>query len=142
MKKIMMSLAVLLFATAAYAGDHNQPLSVLFQSASTYVPAMKVCRDGDFLRHKTKDYITLRTCSNPPLDCETIHKRLLQPVVSVAQRCAKTSGREGNNCVLWESYRLDQSKVKVFSYSSEQNLIDGKNGRLAGTYTIPACVNK
>lgn len=133
----MMSLIAFLFTASAYAGEFSQPVSVLFQSASTWVPALKVCRDGNYLKHKKKDYIAVEYCeSDSNRNCKVVHKRLLQPVVSVAKRCAKTMG---DNCVVWESYPLDQSKVKVFTYTSEHNMEEGRGGRLNGTYTIPNC---
>lgn len=140
MKTIMTGLIALLFTASAYAGEFSQPVSVLFQSASTWVPALKVCRDGNYLKHKQKDYIAVEYCHNDSgTNCEVVHKRLLQPVVGVAKRCAKSTGRDGNHCAVWESYPLDQSKVKVFTYTSEHNMREGKGGRLNGTYTIPNC---
>ena len=138
----LVTLMVVVFAMPAFAGEFSQPDSVLFQTASTYVPALKVCRDGNFLKHKSKAAITVPYCADNNLNCNEVKKTLLQPVVSVTKRCVKTFGRDGSQCKEWQSYPLDQSAVRMRTYTSESAASDGKGGRVSGVYKIPPCVKK
>lgn len=140
MKTLMITLVSLLISTSAFAGEFSKPLSVHFQSASTYVPATKVCRAGDFLKHRSKEFITVTVChsENGNGNCEVVRKRLHQPVVSMAQRCAQHIAGD-QECTVWESYRYDQSRVRVMGYNSQRDMEEDDNGRMIGWYKIPAC---
>lgn len=141
--KALVLIASALFAFTASAGEYSKPASVLFQSASTYVPATKVCRDGDVLKHKTKATIEVEYCnesdSGSKSNCKVVSKVLAQPVVSTAVRCAEFKGGDDNNCAAWESYTLNQSSVNIWTYNSKKDANDGDGGRITGKYTIPAC---
>jgi hypothetical protein len=142
--KVVVIIASALFAFTASAGEYSKPSSVIFQSASTFVPATKVCRDGDVLKHKTKAAIELEICeesdSGSKYNCKTVSRPLAQPVVSTAQRCAQyESDSNGGDCLAWETYTLNQASVKVWTYLSKKDMADGRNGSVTGTYTIPAC---
>lgn len=130
--KSLVLLVSTLVAFSAFAGEYSKPASVLFQSASTYVPAEKVCRDGNTLKHKTKASIVVNYCDDNGANCTAVTKTLSQPVVSTAQRCAKF---QSDDCVAWETYTLNQATVNVWTYSNA----DGDNGYVSGKYTIPAC---
>jgi hypothetical protein len=143
--KALVIIASALFAFTASAGEYSTA-TVLFQSASTYVPAAKVCRDGNYLKHKTKAAIDVTTCdessSGYDYNCKTVSKTLVQPVVSTAQRCKTFEpDSSGGDCLVWESYTLNQAAVKVWVYNSKKDMEDGRNGSVKGKYTIPACAN-
>lgn len=129
--KALIIVASALFAFSAFAGEYSKPASVLFQSASTYVPAEKVCRDGKVLKHKTKASITVPYCNDNGSNCTYVSKALSQPVVSTAQRCAQFASDE---CVAWETYTLNQATVNMWTYDQK-----GENGFISGKYTIPSC---
>ena len=110
--KLVIVLASAMFALTAVAGEYSKPSSVLFQSASTYVPATKVCRDGDTLKPKGKSSITYETCdeseSGSKYNCKMVTEILLQPVVSTAYRCDEFTGSDDQHCAqdgraLWNS---------------------------------------
>lgn len=129
--KALIIVASALFAFSAFAGEYSKPVSVLFQSASTYVPAEKVCRDGNVLKHKTKAAITVSYCDDNDANCTYVSKALTQPVVSTAKRCAQYASDE---CVAWETYTLNQASVNIMSYNDD----DVATG-VVGKFTIPAC---
>ncbi|MBY0384358.1 hypothetical protein K2X05_04295 [bacterium] len=143
--KALVIIASALFAFTASAGEFSKPASVTFQSASAWVPAAKVCRDGAFLKHKTKATIAVEYCKNEGSsgkgsNCYIVNKPLLQPVVSTAARCAVFTGKDDSGCAQWETYTLDQSKVTVWFYNSQKDMENGDRGWTNGTkYTIPAC---
>ena len=142
--KALILIASALFAFTASAGEYSKPSSVLFQSASTYVPAAKVCRDGNTLKHKTKATIEVQYCdessSGSDYNCKVVSKPLAQPVVSTAYRCESYTGTDDKDCAKQVAYKLDQSKVTVWFYNSKKDMEDGDNGWTNGTkFTIPAC---
>ncbi len=141
--KALVIIASALFAFTASAGEYSKPASVIFQSASAYVPAEKVCRDGNTLKHKTKATIEVEYCdesgSGYKSNCKVVSKVLAQPVVSTAVRCADFSGTDDKDCAVWESYTLNQASVNIWTYSSKKNASDGKGGSITGKFTIPAC---
>ena len=138
--KSLVAVIALLGSFSAFAGEISEPDSVYFQAASTYVPADKVCRDGNYLRHKTKSVIEVSYCSNDAeTNCDVVSKKLVQPVVGVAKRCVKTSGREGSRCLAWETYPLDQSTYNVTVYSSSTAQERSQGGRVKGPYSFPDC---
>ena len=141
--KIAIVLASALFALTAVAGEYSKPASVLFQSASTYVPAAKVCRDGNYLKHVSKAAIQVEYCdeseSGSKSNCKIVSKPLVQPVVSTAYRCGSFSGSDDQNCDQWIPYTLNQATVNVWSYSSAKNMSNGKDGSVTGKYTIQIC---
>ncbi len=143
--KALVLIASALFAFTASAGEYSKPVSVTFQAASAWVPAAKVCRDGNVLRHKTKATIAVEYCKNESStgqgsDCYIVEKPLVQPVVSTAQRCADFTGKDDGQCAVWETYTLDQSSVRVVFYNSKKDMDNGDRGWTNGTkYTIPAC---
>ncbi len=141
--KLAIVLASALFALTAVAGEYSKPTSVYFQSAATWVPATKVCRDGNYLKHKTQATIDIEICgesdSGSNYNCKTVSKELLQPVVSTAYRCGAYSGSDDKTCTEWVPYTLNQASVKVLTYSSKKNANDGKGGTVTGSYTIPGC---
>lgn len=143
--KALVIIASALFAFTASAGEYSKPLSVQFQSASTWVPAQKVCRDGNYLKHKTKATIEVEYCnesdSGSKSNCKIVSKPLVQPVVSTAYRCAAYTGSDDNQCTKWVPYTLNQASVKVITYSSKKDMEDGENGTITGKYTIPACAS-
>ncbi len=141
--KALVIIASALFAFTAAAGEYSKPSSVVFQSASTYVPATKVCRDGNVLKHKTKATIEIEICdesdSGSEYNCKTVSKALVQPVVSTAYRCESYSGSDDQVCEKQVAYTLNQAQVNVWTYSSKKNMSDGKGGTVTGKFTIPAC---
>jgi hypothetical protein len=141
--KALVIIASALFAFTASAGEYSKPVSVYFQSASTWVPAAKVCRDGNVLKHKTKATIEVEYCnesdSGSKSNCKIVSKVLAQPVVSTAQRCADYSSSDNNDCDVWETYTLNQASVNVYKYNSKKDMENGDRPTLAGKYTIPAC---
>lgn len=142
--KALVIIASALFAFTASAGEYSKPSSVLFQSASTYVPAAKVCRDGNYLKHKTKATVEVEYCnesdSGSKSNCKIVSKPLVQPVVSTAYRCEDYTGQDDGTCVKEVAYKLDQSKVSVWFYNSKKDMENGDKGWTNGTkFTIPAC---
>jgi hypothetical protein len=141
--KALLLIASALFAFTASAGEYSKA-TVTFQAAATWVPAAKVCRDGNVLKHKNKATIEVQYCdeseSGYKSNCKTVSKALVQPVVSTAQRC-KTfeSDSSGGDCLVWETYTLNQAAVPVWVYPSAKDMSDGRNGSVKGKYTIPAC---
>jgi hypothetical protein len=141
--KALVLIASALFAFTASAGEYSKS-TVTFQAAATWVPASKVCRDGNVLKHKTKATVEVKYCdesgSGYDFNCKIVSKALVQPVVSTAQRCAKfESDSSGGDCLAWETYTLNQAAVPVWVYNNKKDMEDGRNGSLKGKFTIPAC---
>lgn len=142
--KAIVLIASALFAFTASAGEYSKPSSVTFQAASAWVPAEKVCRDGDVLRHKTKATIAVEYCKNEGSagtgsNCYLVEKPLVQPVVSTAERCAVETGKDDGQCAVWETYTLDQSSVLLWGYKSQKDMFENEKGTIIGKYKIPAC---
>lgn len=142
--KALLIILVSAFGISSFAGEFSKPLNVNFQAASTFVQATKVCRNGDMLQHVSKDETSVEICdesdSGSEYNCRIVSKPLIQPVVSTAQRCAKTASDSSNGrCLVWETYTLNQSSVKVISYNSLKEMEDGRNGKVTGKFVIPSC---
>lgn len=122
-------------AFSAFAGEYSVS-KVYFQSAATWVKAENVCRAGNVLKHKTKASVQVAYCDDNDANCTYVTKALVQPVVSTAQRCAKfESDSSGGDCLVWETYTLNQASVKIYTYADS----DSNEFSVTGMYTIPAC---
>ena len=140
--KFVLSTALVLGSLHAFAGEFSKPSSVLFESASTWVEGLNVCRDGNFLKHKKKDAVKVKYCqgnAKSGVNCKVVTKKLLQPVRSQTLRCSEFSGKEDSGCVQWEEYVLDQTSVILWGYKSKKDLEQDDHGRIIGKYTIPSC---
>ena len=144
--KALVLIASALFAFTASAGEYSKS-TVTFQAAATWVSAKNVCRDGNVLKHKTKETVEVEYCeeseSGYKHDCKIVSRPLIQPVMSTAQRCKVFApDSSGGYCVTWETYTLNQSSVAVWFYKSKKDMDEGSKGWTNGTrYTIPSCVN-
>ena len=142
MKAFVIALAM---SFAASAGEFSSYQRILFQTASTYVPANKVCTEGGNLFHKGKTEIGVEYCSggsNDRANCHTVFKPLVQPMQSTAQRCARFTGHDQSTCATWETYSLNQGPtVKIDIWASEMEWSDGKGHSplRVETFVLPAC---
>lgn len=142
MKALIIALALIVTGTASAEVKVITP--VLFQSASTYVPSTKVCTANGNIYHKTKATIEVTNCdessSGYDYNCKTVSKALVQPMKSKAQRCAKyESDSSGGDCLVWESYALNQGVTgKITVYASEKAADQNQGGKVT-TFAIPAC---
>ena len=137
MKTIVFIIGALLTVTAAQAGEYSHYSRVNFQSASTFVPSNKVCRNAGMLYHKTKPTLQVSICDDNNANCRTETRRLEQPVVSSAKRCAQY---DGDDCVAYEMYTLKQGPTaSVQIYSSYEDYEDGRTPKSSKKFTLPAC---
>lgn len=142
--KALLLVASLFVSAAAFAGEYTAYQGIIFQEASATIPANKVCIKGDVLLHKTKEFAKIVNCEESGNNCSIYYRRLEQPVSSTAQRCkAGVSGSDskyGCKGADLESYALVQGPVvKTYKYRSYNDLLDRKNPRSTGTYTIESC---
>lgn len=137
MKTIVFVIGALLSVSAAHAGEYSHYSRVNFQSASTWVPSNKVCLSNGNIYHKTKATITVTDCDHGTSNCVTQTRRLEQPMVSTAQRCAQF---RGDDCVAYETYTLKQGPTATVQiYSSFKAYEDGRTPNSTQKFTIPAC---
>ena len=134
--KLIVILAATLMSLSALAGEYTNFGKIQFQSASTWVPANKVCQDAGFLYHKTKDFVVVNYCNDSGSDCTTKSKALVQPMNSTRQRCASYSG---DNCSAWITVPFNQGTVKAEVYSSMSAMSDNKSPKSTYSYTVEAC---
>lgn len=144
MKSMIIVLALLAVGTAS-AGEYSVMSKVVFQSASTFVPANKVCTQSGNIFHKTKSSIEVPYCdesdSGSKSNCKIVAKPLVQPMKSKAQRCAKfESDSSGGDCLVWETYTLNQGKSgKITVYVSKDAYEAGSSPVAVKTFAIPSC---
>ena len=142
MRVITMGLLAL-FAMGASAGEYTTFQKIIFQSASTFVPADKVCQSGKTLYHRSKKTIEVEYCnggSNDRANCKVVSRPLVQPISSTRQRCSKM---ESDECVEWVTVPLVQGPtVKVKHYNSYNDMIDGQREVSESTVVLPKCTNK
>ena len=137
MKTIVFIIGALLTVASAHAGEYSHYSRVKFQSASTFVPSNKVCRNGNMLYHKTKPSLQVTICNDGNTECRTETRRLEQPVVSTAQRCAQYNG---DDCVAYETYTLKQGPMAtVQTYGSYDDFEDGRTPLAPKKFALPAC---
>jgi hypothetical protein len=137
MKFIAIIVGALLSTAAAHAGEYTHYNRINFQSASTWVPSNKVCQNGGMLYHKTKPYIEVTVCEEGNKDCRTSVRRLEQPMVGSAERCAKWNG---DDCVAYETYVLKQGpSAKAEVYASYNDYEDGRSPKSVTKFQLPAC---
>lgn len=137
MKTIVFIIGALMTVATANAGEYSHYSRINFQSASTFVPSNKVCRNGSTLFHKTKEFLQVTICDDGGTDCRTETRRLEQPVVSTAKRCAKYVD---DNCVAYEMYTLKQGPTATVStYASYNDFEDGRTPLATKKFALPAC---
>ena len=134
--KTLMIIASILIAGTAMAGEYTDYGRITFQKASTWVPANKVCSQGGFLYHKTKEFVAVDYCDDDNNNCKTVYKALVQPVNSTRQRCSKM---EDDECVAWTTVSFVQGTVKADVYESMSALHDDEAPKSSFSYTVDAC---
>ena len=142
MKAIVLALSLLVSGTAF--ANVTEVSKILFQSASTWVPANKVCHADGMFFHKTKSAIAVEYCSNSrgTGNCETVYRSLIQPIKSTKDVCVKTTGRE-KNCVATKTVAYNQSlTATVATYRGADDAVKGIGPVKTSTFTIPACAKK
>lgn len=136
--KALIVMAMLFAGSSAFAGTYTQFGKILFQKASTYVPANKVCQLDGMLYHKTKKSIAVDYCNDDDQDCVTVNKALVQPVKSSRKRCAQ---KDDNHCLAWETVSFVQGTVKAKVYRSLSALQDDEAPIRVYSYTVENCHN-
>lgn len=138
MKTLLLAVSFLV-SSVSFAGEFTTYQSIIFQSASSFVPANKVCQSGNHLYHVSRSTIDALYCDDEGRNCVADARPLKQPVVSTAQKCAQFNGPD-DGCSKWVSYTLKQGPVvKTYTYRSQKDWEDGKHYVSQGTYKIPAC---
>lgn len=138
MKALLLALSVLV-SVPAFAGEYTSFGRILFQSASTFVPANKVCQLNGTLYHKTKATVAVEYCRAENSDCYIVNKPLVQPMKSTRQRCAAFSGRDEGGCHAWETVAFNQGTVKVEVFGSRHDMEEDRNPVRTYTYTVDKC---
>jgi hypothetical protein len=142
--KTLLSFFVLLLAGNALAGEFTEFGRIHFQSASTWVPANKVCQRNGFYYHSKKDSVAVEHCpgdDNPgSANCKVTYKKLEQPMMSTRKRCAATDSSDRGECVKWEIIPYKQGPiVPVNIYDSLHSLEENRAPKAVRSFTIPNC---
>lgn len=140
MKALILALSVLASASAA-AGEFTYFGRIFFQSASTWVPANKVCQSGGYFFHKTKSAIEVCRDDRDHGSCRKSEMRpLVQPIVSTRTICVRSAGGDNDRCLETGSAAYVQSpKAPVAVYRNYQAFDKNHAPARNYTYTIPAC---
>jgi len=138
MKRPFIITGLLLFSLIAHAGEFTNFSSILFQNASTWVPANNVCKENQNLYHKNRDYIEKVRCFGADQDnCEVWERiPLVQKIKSMRVRCSLNSN---NECRAYESVRFDQPNVLVEIFNSKRSFEDSEKPVDSFWYRIPEC---
>lgn len=136
--KNLIAIAALVLAGSAFAGEYTNYSRVLFQSASTWVPANKVCQANGFLYHKTKDSIPSYECTGSnDSSCTVVgYKPLVQPMNSAKDVCVEF---RSDRCVAYAPTAFDQTTYTVSVYSSYSAFDKNSTPKSQATYAFPAC---
>jgi hypothetical protein len=135
--------ATLLLASPAFAGEFTEFGRVLFQGASTWVQANKVCQKNGMLFHRSKREVDVTYCDRGDLSNCVLVKRPLgpQPIRSTTEKCALTSGGEREKCVKWVTVPLVQGPVfEAKVYGSEKDLDERRQPKAIYEYEAPNCL--
>lgn len=140
MKAILLAMTML-FSGAAFAGEFTSFGRIHFQSASTWVPANKVCHAGGVYYHTKKAAVAVEYCNGEGnSNCHTVMKPLAQPMKSTRKVCTQWTGRDDNNCVATRTVAYNQGPtVKVEIFRSQHDMEEGHSPASVRSYTIPAC---
>ena len=139
MKAIVLALSLLVSGTAF--ANYTSVSRINFQSASTSVPANKVCQANGMFFHKTKAAIAVDYCSNDAeTNCTTVYKALAQPIKSTKTVCVADQGRDDQRCVATKVVAYNQSTVATVStYRTQDDAVRGISPIKTSTFVIPAC---
>lgn len=141
MKALLLALTVMV-SGPAFAGEFTSFGRILFQSASTFVPANKVCHADGMYYHTTKAAVAVEYCENDSrTNCKTVLKPLAQPMHSTREVCVATAGYDDKYCTATKTVAFNQGPtVKVEVYRSQDEAFDANRSPIrTGSYTIPAC---
>jgi hypothetical protein len=133
----------LLCASHSLAGEFTEFGRVLFQGASTWVRADKVCQKDGMLFHKSKQEVSVNYCNGRDnSNCVLVKKPLgPQPIKSTTQRCVLSNGSDRDDCVKWATVPFVQGptfKAKV--YWSEQDYEQQRHPRATFDFVVPNCL--
>jgi len=134
MKKLLM-VSMLMFASSAFAGEVTSFGKIVFQSASSYVPANKVCQSNGYLYHKTKRAVVIEC--QPKDGCDGDYsKPLIQPMESSKTFCVKYSKER---CLETGVSEYNQGTVEAKVYRSEIDMDRGRRPISTYSYTVDQC---
>ena len=136
MKSVAFALLTL-FAVSASAGEYTHYGRILFQSASTFVPANKTCLNGSSIRYSGKMQICDESGDNQT-NCRLVAVSLKQPVESTRVRC-KTAVENDQDCEKITVPFIQGPTVKYAVYRDFKDYEDDRSPVSSGRYTIRGC---
>ncbi len=135
--KTLIFLATIFASTIVMAGNYEVYGRIHFQKASTWVPANKVCQQGGYLYHKTKDYVTNYCTERDKAEgCEANPVALVQPMMSSKTVCVESNRSTCTKSAV-RPYNQGTVTVKVFAsqaaWENDQYPVDTYK------YTVDSC---
>ena len=139
--KVFAAVVAALFAGPVFAGEFTTFQTILFKTASYYVPGNNVCKQGSKLYHKTQDTVSVAHCNDNGTNCTTESKKLEQPIRDTHEICVEYAGTDQKECVKWRPLPMVQGPViKVNIYDSYKSMSDNREPVATKHYTLPDCV--